>query len=326
MHPSELQHKRILFACFDWGLGHVARSISLIRQLEEQGNAVIFAGSREQISVIQAYNFQGRAVDLEGSNLRFKGDGNFVLEGIRNLLKGPKFIRRDLRLVRDLVKNDAIDVILSDHRYGFRHPRIHSIFLTHQLNLPEDTPRMVSMLHKNWLIDFNEIWLFDDREKNLAGKLSLGDHPNCTHIGFYSRFQLMDAPKQGGGIVVVVSGPEPYADQLFELFLKIASNSVQKMTIICPERFSREIPANVELIHDWELGDQAILSADLILSRNGYSTLMDLAVLGKKAILIATTGQSEQLYLAERNGLESVLQTTDKETFQRESLAAIELL
>jgi hypothetical protein len=326
MRPSELQHKRILFACFDWGLGHVARSISLIRQLEEQGNAVIFAGSREQISVIQAYNFQGRAVDLEGSNLRFKGDGNFVLEGIRNLLKGPKFIRRDLRLVRDLVKNDAIDVILSDHRYGFRHPRIHSIFLTHQLNLPEDTPRMVSMLHKNWLIDFNEIWLFDDREKNLAGKLSLGDHPNCTHIGFYSRFQLMDAPKQGGGIVVVVSGPEPYADQLFELFLKIASNSVQKMTIICPERFSREIPANVELIHDWELGDQAILSADLILSRNGYSTLMDLAVLGKKAILIATPGQSEQLYLAERNGLESVLQTTDKETFQRESLAAIELL
>lgn len=326
MHPSELQHKRILFACFDWGLGHVARSISLIRQLEEQGNAVIFAGSREQISVIQAYNFQGRTLDLEGSNLRFKGDGNFVLEGIRNLLKGPKFIRRDLRLVRDLVKNDAIDVILSDHRYGFRHPRIHSVFLTHQLNLPEDTPRMVSMLHKNWLIDFNEIWLFDDREKNLAGKLSLGDHPNCTHIGFYSRFQLMDAPKQGGGIVAVVSGPEPYADQLFELFLKIASNSVQKMMIICPERFSREIPANVELIHDWELGDQAILSADLILSRNGYSTLMDLAVLGKKAIIIATPGQSEQLYLAERNGLESVLQTTDKETFQRESLAAIELL
>jgi len=326
MRPSELQHKRILVACFDWGLGHVARSISLIRQLEEQGNTVIFAGSKEQISVIQAYNLQGKTVDLEGANLRFKGDGNFVLEGIRNLLKGPKFIRRDLRLVRQLVKHDAVDVILSDHRYGFRHPRIHSIFLTHQLNLPGDTPRMVSMLHKNWLSDFNEIWLFDDREMNLAGKLSIGDHPHCNYIGFYSRFQLMDTPKQGGGVVGIVSGPEPYADQLFELFLKIASSSDQKMTIICPERLAVTVPSNVELIHDWELGDQAILRGDLILSRNGYSTLMDLTVLGKKAILIATPGQSEQMYLAEINGLESVLQTTDEDTFHRESLATIELL
>jgi hypothetical protein len=326
MRPSELQHKHILFACFDWGLGHVARSISLIRQLEEQGNTVIFAGSKEQISVIKAYNFQGKTVDLEGANLRFKGDGNFVLEGIRNLLKGPKFIRRDLKLVRDLVKHDVIDVILSDHRYGFRHPRIHSIFLTHQLNLPEDTPRMVSMLHKNWLSDFNAIWLFDDLEMNLAGILSIGDHPNCKYIGFFSRFQLFDTPKQGGGVVCIVSGPEPYADQLFELFLKIASNKVQKMTIVCPERLAVSVPSNVDLIHDWVQSDRAILEADLILSRNGYSTLMDLAVLGKKAILIATPGQSEQMYLAEINGLESVLQTTDEDTFHRESLAAIELL
>jgi UDP:flavonoid glycosyltransferase YjiC (YdhE family) len=326
MGPSELQRKRILIACFDWGLGHVARSISLIRQLEEQGNTVIFAGSKEQISIIQMYKFQGETVDLEGSNLRFKGDGNFVMEGIRNLLKGPKFIRRDLRLVRDLVKNDAIDVILSDHRYGFRNPRIHSIFLTHQLNLPEDTPRMVSMLHKNWLSDFNEIWLFDDRETNLAGNLSVGEHPIVTHIGFYSRFQLLDTPKQGGGVVGIVSGPEPYADQLFDLFLDLASKFPSKMTIVCPERFSRELPANVNLIHDWRQGDDAMLNADLILSRNGYSTLMDLAVLGKKAILITTPGQSEQIYLAERNGLKSVLQTTVEETFQKESLSAIELL
>jgi hypothetical protein len=185
------------------------------------------------------------------------------------------------------------------------------------MNLPEDTPRMVSMLHKNWLSDFNEIWLFDDREINLAGKLSIGDHPHCTYIGFYSRFQLLDTPKQGGGVVGIVSGPEPYADQLFELFLKIASSSVQKMTIICPERLAVSVPSNVELIHDWELGDQAILSADLILSRNGYSTLMDLAVLGKKAILIATPGQSEQMYLAELNHMEGVNQCTEEFSFQK---------
>ena len=43
----------------------------------------------------------------------------------------------------------------------------------------------------------------------------------------------------------------------------------------------------------------AILQSDLIICRPGYSTIMDLARLGKKAIFIPTPGQTEQEYLAE---------------------------
>jgi UDP-N-acetylglucosamine:LPS N-acetylglucosamine transferase len=43
---------------------------------------------------------------------------------------------------------------------------------------------------------------------------------------------------------------------------------------------------------------QAILKSNIIISRSGYSTIMDLAILGKKAIFIATPGQTEQEYLA----------------------------
>jgi UDP-N-acetylglucosamine:LPS N-acetylglucosamine transferase len=38
--------------------------------------------------------------------------------------------------------------------------------------------------------------------------------------------------------------------------------------------------------------------ASLIISRCGYSTVMDLAVLKKKSILVPTPGQAEQEYLA----------------------------
>src|SRR5690606_28996974 len=38
--------------------------------------------------------------------------------------------------------------------------------------------------------------------------------------------------------------------------------------------------------------------ASLVICRSGYSTLMDLAALGKKAIVIPTPGQTEQEYLA----------------------------
>ena len=46
--------------------------------------------------------------------------------------------------------------------------------------------------------------------------------------------------------------------------------------------------------------NQAMVDADIVISRSGYSTIMDLARLGKKAIFIPTPGQTEQTsYLAE---------------------------
>jgi UDP-N-acetylglucosamine:LPS N-acetylglucosamine transferase len=42
-----------------------------------------------------------------------------------------------------------------------------------------------------------------------------------------------------------------------------------------------------------------IMSSDLIISRSGYTTVMDLAALRKKSILIPTPGQTEQEYLGE---------------------------
>jgi UDP-N-acetylglucosamine:LPS N-acetylglucosamine transferase len=40
-----------------------------------------------------------------------------------------------------------------------------------------------------------------------------------------------------------------------------------------------------------------IREAEIVLARSGYSTVMDLATLGKRAVLIPTPGQTEQEYL-----------------------------
>ena len=39
--------------------------------------------------------------------------------------------------------------------------------------------------------------------------------------------------------------------------------------------------------------------AKLVVSRSGYSTILDLAVIGTKALMVPTPGQIEQEYLAE---------------------------
>jgi UDP-N-acetylglucosamine:LPS N-acetylglucosamine transferase len=46
-----------------------------------------------------------------------------------------------------------------------------------------------------------------------------------------------------------------------------------------------------------ELNSEA-MKADFIISRSGYSTIMDIAAVQKKSILIPTPGQTEQEYLA----------------------------
>ena len=45
--------------------------------------------------------------------------------------------------------------------------------------------------------------------------------------------------------------------------------------------------------------EEMINRSRLVITRPGYTTLMELAVLGKKALFIPTPGQTEQMYLAE---------------------------
>ena len=45
--------------------------------------------------------------------------------------------------------------------------------------------------------------------------------------------------------------------------------------------------------------NDVLLGSDLIIGRSGYSTIMEIVSLGKKAIFIPTPGQTEQEYLAD---------------------------
>jgi UDP-N-acetylglucosamine:LPS N-acetylglucosamine transferase len=61
----------------------------------------------------------------------------------------------------------------------------------------------------------------------------------------------------------------------------------------------------------------------LIISRSGYSTIMDLAVLGKKAFFIPTPGQFEQEYLAERFQEMGIAPFAKQQNFKLENLYEI---
>lgn len=296
MVPAELSQERILFACLNWGSGHTARSISLLKQLSDQGNELFISCNPVQKAIFSTYGITAEYIVNAGFEFRFKGDGNFTSEMRRNSWRFSRWIKEEQKQTEKWVDEYRISLVLSDHCYGFRSKTVKSVFITHQVSLPPKAGWLAQFIHRKWMNRFSEIWIMDDEQKRLAGALS-NRVPKSKYIGFYSRFQHVEISIVPGKVVGIVSGPEPYSKQFFLWILK--NYGTESLTLVSPKLFGN-VPDNVTLvIDDWKTADTAIASAETIISRNGYSTLMDLQFLNKKAVLVPTPGQLEQEYLAE---------------------------
>jgi hypothetical protein len=296
MRPGDLKNQKVLFGCLNWGSGHIARSIPLLQDLSANGNELFIRCTEEQEFVFRKYSVSAFFLVHDGFQFRFKGDGNFTREMVRNGLRFAKWNRREHQIVERLVAKHQLSFVLSDHSYGLRSSNAHSIFITHQTKLPPKAGWLAQQIHQRWITRFDEIWIMDEAENRLAGILS-DSVSNSSYIGWYSRFRNMETTTVPGKVVGIVSGPEPYAEQLFHWILK---NYGQQELVLISSKSYTGLPNNIKLINDWEQADLEIASAETIVSRNGYSTLMDLKFLNKKSILIPTPGQLEQEYLANR--------------------------
>lgn len=299
MTPNQIHGKKIAYACFDWGFGHVTRSISILNDLLLQGNSITFFGTEDQIRFVKSYFPQISSVLWEVPSLKFSGSGNFMQEGARNLLRIWWIWHLERKYLNNFARKNKLDFILSDHRYNFSLPEIPSIFITHQFNLPVKTPNWISRIHQRKLSAFKHIWIIDELPGGFAGDLSKGDD-RCTYIGLQSRFKLYAKPKLNEGVLLVLSGPEVYARKLLEEIKDVITGDI---TVLAGFDRPNFISTAVHWIKQGEMKQQQLdelySNTEWIVSRNGYSTRMDAVILEKKALLLATSGQMEQEYLCE---------------------------
>lgn len=296
MRPEDLKQQRILFGCLNWGSGHIARSISLIKQLVDQGNTVFLMCNREQQTVFEQYVSRVTFISEEGFQFRFRGDGNFFREMSRNAWGFRNAIRAERKTTSKLVSKLGIDCIVSDHRYGLTAKRVPSYFVTHQVHLPPQSGKIAQWIHRKWMKQFGCIWIMDRAENRLAGTLS-APIENSVYIGIHSRFSGVFAEKVADRTVAIISGPEPYAEQFFHLAAQMMEKEKGERFIVSPRIYSAIYP-DITVLNSWKDSDPVIASAETIISRNGYSTLMDLEILGTpNKVLIPTPGQLEQEYL-----------------------------
>ncbi len=169
-----------------------------------------------------------------------------------------------------------------------------------------------------------------NNEFNLSGKLGHLKKTkfNLNYIGVLSRFQPQKVEKKYD-FLVVLSGPEPQRTLLENKLLVELKNykgSVLFVRGILTK--TAEIPSTKNLkFKNYLLStdlNKAINESELVIARSGYSTIMDLAILSKKAFFIPTPGQTEQLYLAKRLSKNGIAPFSLQDDFKIEKLAETE--
>jgi uncharacterized protein (TIGR00661 family) len=305
--------KKILFAALDWGLGHAVRDIPLIRKLINSNFTVKIAGSGASLSLLQKEFPELEVIRFHSNEIFYSVHGRFF--GLKLLFQIPRFIVKTLiehRKLSKILKTESYDLLISDNRYGFRNKSIKSIFITHQIH-PKLSPGLkiveplFGKIHEK-IIRKYKLCLIPDfpGNNNLSGELShkkKHQEHKFKFIGIISDFSpVKKITEFEQEILLIVSGPEPQRTIfLNKVYLQI-KKSGRKALIISgmPNREFQYIDGNITVVSHLSRTqmEDKILSSEIIITQSGYTSVMDLVKLRKKAILIPSTGQPEQEYLA----------------------------
>lgn len=300
--------KRILVTPLNWGLGHAARCIPIIRALEQQGAEVILASDGVALDLLKAECPNHQAFSLPSYHIRYES-ANMIRNMAWQIPRITYAIRSERWATERLVREQGIEGIISDNRYGCFSPRTKNVMLTHQLRLQVPNALLewsVNRILRSALAKFDDIWVPDTAETpNLSGNLSHLPESYSSKIKFIgplTRFEKYERSLEYD-VAVILSGPEPQRSILEQRLLEQAMALPRKFIFIQGKMTSKEhyfISENVEMVSyltSKNLND-VLLASKVLVCRSGYSSIMDLTVLGKKALLIPTPGQTEQEYLA----------------------------
>ncbi|MGC1472320.1 MAG: glycosyltransferase [Psychroserpens sp.] len=303
------QKKRILVAPLNWGLGHATRCIPIIRALITHQFEPIIASDGVALQLLIKEFPDLDYIALPSYHITYPKNGKFFkLKMFWSTPKLLKAIKAENHMVKAIIKSHDIQGIISDNRFGVYHDTLPSVFITHQLQvLSGNTTWLSTKLHQRIIKRFNECWVPDTvGDTNLSGKLSHTRNAELPvkFIGCLSRFKQTECSITYN-VMVLISGPEPQRTCIETKLRSEFKNFGGKVLFVrgVVEKVCKVSEERNMTVYNYMTSSQletAINESELIVSRSGYTTIMDLARMRKKAFFIPTPGQFEQEYLAER--------------------------
>lgn len=306
----------ILICPLNWGLGHASRDISIINELLKFKFNVIVAGSENIILLLKTEFPYLQFVNFDGFNISYPKGNFFFFHFLKRVPILLLEILKEHKQLKKIIKENKINVVISDNRYGLWNKNVYSIFITHQINIkiPVKCKLLgyaVNKINQYFINKYDLCWIPDfEKPPFLAGELSHTKNKlnNIAYIGLLSKFLNFSLQKvnisKNYDIVAIISGPEPHRT-IFENILIEQFQTTNKRCLIIngvPLKTNKtKTIRNIEIVTHLSTSDMysVINNAQYIVSRAGYTTIMDLIALKRTAILVPTPGQTEQEYLAD---------------------------
>ena len=296
--------RKIIIAPLNWGLGHATRCVPIINLLLKNQFTPIIASDGDVLALLQNEYPDLEFIELPSYGISYAKNLKTSL-----LLQMPKIIkavRVEKKVIKKYIENNlGVIGIISDNRFGVRSSKVPSVYITHQINVFSGLTTVISSkIHQKIIKKFDECWVPDSDDSGLSGLLSKTENNvlKIKYIGVLSRFKKENLPIINK-VLIVLSGIESQR-VLLEKKMLDEFKSYQGAVVLVQGKIVAEQTVKVEngiKIYNFLLSsdlEREINQSELIVCRSGYSSIMDLAVLAKKAFLIPTPNQPEQEYLA----------------------------
>ncbi|WKK66060.1 glycosyltransferase [Lutimonas zeaxanthinifaciens] len=304
---QSIENKKILVAPLNWGLGHAVRCIPIIQALKNDGFIPVVASDGDSLSYLRQIFPNLSSYELPSTSVEYTSKGSLLKYKL--LQQAPVFLKtvyKERKCVQEIHCIEQLSGIISDNRFGIRLEGIPSIYITHQLQvLSGSTSRLTTRIHENIISRFDECWVPDFQINGLAGLLSRpkAKMEKVRFIGPLSSFKKEKKEKKID-ILVILSGPEPQRSLLeskikeelsgFNGVCLIVRGLIEKKQVYSKHK-------NITLVNFMLRSElkSSIAESHLVISRSGYTSIMDYYMMESKAFFVPTPGQNEQEYLAE---------------------------
>ena len=297
-----------LVAPLDWGLGHAARCVPLIQELLQRNIKVHVACSHTQSTFFSAEFPSLPLLLLDPPGIRYSPFPSLQVPYLFfQVLKRLPQEFAERRMLRTYMHEHGLEVLISDSRPLLLQRAVPCIYISHQIHVPSGLTGILSTWLQllcmrralcTWIPDHAHL------PGSMAGGLS---HPaptaNHAYIGPLSRWQVFSLPANPRKhLLVLLSGPEPLRTHLEKKLLVLLRRQQIPYVLVRGSLHAPALPEEKEA-DIYPLADSGDLqklfsSCRGVISRGGYSSVMDQQVLGIPWLMIPTNGQPEQEYLA----------------------------
>ncbi|MFA5992993.1 MAG: glycosyltransferase [Candidatus Pacearchaeota archaeon] len=310
--------KNILFCVCSLGLGHATRTLPIIKHYLSDNNIFIVSTGQAMIYLkeelkgyenVKFYEYKDYPALERGHGIRF------YIYLLKDIAHAQKRILSEHKFVERFVEENKIDFIIADGKFGCYSTKVPSFLINHQVKLGIPSTfsifqKVVDRFNYECFRNFDVLLIpdFKDKNVNLAGGLSHSwilkklDHQFIGLLSSYTKKTV----KQDIDYYFIVSGylhetKQDFVSSLIEESKKLPGKKVFSLgdTKNCYHKIDKENNIEIYSCVSGELRNDLMNRAKVVVSRSGYTTVMDVVELGKKAVFAPTPNQTEQEYLAD---------------------------